>query len=102
MEGNDFSVNDLYSKFQGEGNKKDKSILDLVRFHNNRMEKQIGAGVAFTTWEKYHQTQNHLSGFLSKFYKRKDFPINELKDKFLIDFEYYLQSERGFLMTSNK
>jgi len=96
MEGNEFDVDDVVSKYKGEKPKEQKTVMDVIRYHNNRMEKLIGIETTFTSWEKYSQTQKHLEDFVSFKFGKKDFPLFKLNEVFLHDFEYYLKTEKTF------
>lgn len=96
MEGNDFNVADVYSQYKGGKREDEKTLQDIMTYHNNRMKKLIGIETTFTSWEKYSQTQTHISNFLWFQFKKKDYPTKDLNEKFLYDFEYYLQTEKKF------
>ncbi len=96
MQGKEFNVNDVYIQYKGGKQKTEKTLQDIMTYHNNRMKKLIGIETTFTSWEKYHQTQNHITSFLKSKYKKKDYLIKDLNEQFLYDFEYYLQTEKKF------
>lgn len=96
MEGKEFDVDDVVSKFKGEKPKEQKTVMEVIDYHNNRMKKLIGVETTFTSWEKYTQTRKHLEDFISHKYGKKDFPLMKLNEVFLHDFEYYLKTEKGF------
>ncbi|WP_420572932.1 site-specific integrase [Kordia sp.] len=96
MQGNDFNVNDIHIQYKGGKPKEEKTLQDIMTYHNNRMKKLIDIETTFTSWEKYHQTQNHITAFLQSKYKKKDYLIKDLNEQFLYDFEYYLQTEKKF------
>lgn len=96
MQEKEFNVNDIYIQYKGGKAKVEKTLQDIMTYHNNRMKKLIGIETTFTSWEKYHQTQKHISDFLWFKHKKKDFATKDLNEKFLYDFEYYLQTEKKF------
>lgn len=96
MHGKEFDVNDIFSQYRGVKPGERKTVLEIIQYHNARMKKLIGIETTFTSWEKYSQTQKHISDFLWFKYKKKDFLTKELNEKFLYDFEYYLQTEKEF------
>ncbi|WP_412985608.1 site-specific integrase [Pontimicrobium sp. IMCC45349] len=96
MEEKEFDVQDVYIKYQGGKHKAEKTLQDIMTYHNNRMKKLIGIETTYTSWEKYNQTQTHISDFLWSKFKKKDYQIKDLNEKFLYDFEYYLQTEKKF------
>lgn len=96
MQGKEFNVNDIHIQYKGGQPKEEKTLQDIMTYHNNRMKKLIDIETTFTSWEKYHQTQNHITAFLQSKYKKKDYLIKDLNEQFLYDFEYYLQTEKKF------
>ncbi len=64
------------------------------------MKKLIGIEVAFTTWEKYHQTQIHISDFIWYKYRKKDILLKELTSNFINEYEYYLKTEKKFMIST--
>ena len=96
MERKEFNVNDIFRKYKGKEPLEEKTVQDIMNYHNNRMKKLIGIEATFTSWEKYHQTQNHITDYLLFKYKKRDFLLKKLNEKFLYDFEYYLQTEKRF------
>jgi site-specific recombinase XerD len=96
----DFNVEQIYKQYAGETQNEDKTLMDALSYHNNRMKKLIGIEVAFTTWEKYHQTQIHLSDFIWYKYRKKDILLKELSSNFINEYEYYLKTEKKFMIST--
>lgn len=96
MQEKEFNVNDVYLQYKGGKAKAEKTLQNIMTYHNNRMKKLIDIETTFTSWEKYHQTQKHITDFLWFKYKKKDFAPKDLNEKFLHDFEYFLQTEKKF------
>jgi len=95
-----FNVEQIYKQYAGETQNEDKTLMDALSFHNNRMKKLIGIDVAFTTWEKYHQTQIHISDFIWYKYRKKDILLKELTSNFINEYEYYLKTEKRFMIST--
>ena len=100
MQGKEFDVDDVLSKYKGEKPKEQKTVMDVINYHNKRMEKLIGVETTFTSWEKYSQTQKHIEDFVKFKYGKKDFPLMKLSEVFLHDFEYYLKTEKSFKVST--
>lgn len=96
MQGREFTIQDIYLKYKGETPKEQKTVIDIINYHNNRLEKLIGIEATYTSWEKYHQTKKHIIDFLQYKYHKKDYLLKNLNESFLYDFEYYLQTEKKF------
>jgi len=94
--GKEFDVDDIFDKYKGNKPKNQKTIMNVINYHNNRMQKLIGIDSTYTSWEKYLQTQKHIEGFLYHQYGKKDYPLTKLNEVFLHDFDYYLRTERRF------
>lgn len=94
VQGEDFTVHDVYSKYKGEPVKKDKSVLDVFDLHNNRMGKLVGKEYSKSTYAKFTETRKHLFEFMQIQYKKKDFLLKDLTLKFIKDLDFYFKTER--------
>lgn len=97
LQNSDFSVENIYKQYAGETQNEEKTLLDAFNYHNNRMEKLIGIEATFTSWEKYHQTKNHISAFIWHKYKKKDIQLKELNQNFINEYEFFLKTEKKFM-----
>lgn len=61
--------------------------MEAVKYHNNKMKRLIGIKITYTSWEKYHQTEKHLSDFLWFKFKKKDILLKELNLGFINEYE---------------
>lgn len=95
-----FDVEDVYLKYKGKETKKEKTILETFKLHNERMKKQIGYTYEKGTLRKYVQTFNHLKEFIKSKYKRSDFLLNNIRLKFIEDFSLYLLVEKNMKQTT--
>jgi len=89
------ALDKLLKVYKGE-KEAEYTILEAINKHQRMYEKLIGIDITRTSWEKYGQTRDHISGFVTTVYKKQDFPLKELKMKFLDDFSYYLKTNRSF------
>ena len=92
----DFNANDIYNQFLGKKAAIDKTLIDAFDYHTERMSKLVGIEVTQTSVGKYYQTLKHVKTYLMFKYKKRDYLLKDLKLNFLIDFEYYLKTEKGF------
>ena len=90
-----FDVNDIYMQFKGESIKENKTLLEVFRIHNNRMEKLIGKEYTKSTFQKFKEAKMHVENFLKFTYKRNDILLKSVKSNFLNDFDFYLKSEKN-------
>jgi len=72
----------------------EKMLLKIFQDHNDRVESLVGKDFSEGTAERYRTARAHLQRFISKEYKRKDLPIQNVDHKFISGFEYYLKKER--------
>jgi len=90
-----FDVDDIYSQFKGVKRAADRTLLEVFELHNSRMQKLVGKSYVKDTHYKFEVAKRHIANFISKNYKRKDFSLQKLDMKFILDFEYYLKSEEN-------
>ena len=100
LEGNDFSVEDIYTRFQRKDIQEDYSLLWLFEQYNGRIKKLVDIEIKQVTYEKFVQAANHIRRFILFKYSRKDYPLKELKREFLEEFDYYLKTELHFRQNS--
>lgn len=77
--------------------KKDKKInylSEIIQKHNENMALLIGKEYAKGTYERYKTVDRLLKEFLEKIYNQKDFLLQKLSKKFLLDFHNFLRIER--------
>lgn len=96
----DFDVEHLYRHYKGETQKEDKTLMDAFNYHNNRMRKLVGIEVSINSWERYHNTYNHINDFIWHKFRKKDFKLKDMTSNFITDFEYYLKTEKKFMPTT--
>lgn len=73
---------------------KQLTLFSLYEEHNQRMNSLIGKTYAFSTLQKHLTTVEHLKSFVKSRYDSSDILIDKLNSQFIIDFEYYLKSEK--------
>lgn len=96
LEGNDFSVEDIYTRFQRKDIRQDHTILDLFEEYNNRIKKLVGIEIKQVTYEKFTLTARHIAQFIPFKYGRRDYLLKDLKGDFLDEFDYFLKTEFHF------
>jgi len=90
----DFDVNDIYNQYKGELPKKQMTLLRVFKLHNEKMKTLIGIDIVEVTYQKYLETETHISRFIRFKYKLNDVELSSLKVKFLDNLSYYLKTER--------
>lgn len=88
-----FDVDDIYLQYKGDSIKSDKTIAEVFKLHNDRMLKLVGKSYSRSTYNKFKETENHVSSFIRTVYNKRTMPLRNVKMKFINDLEYYLTSE---------
>lgn len=99
----DFDVNDLYSQYKGKPLQKEYGVVEVYLLYLERIKKLIGIEIQMVTYKKYEESLSHLKSFVKWRYKTSDIKLNSIKFNFITEYEYYLQVEKNFqLSTLNK
>lgn len=91
----EFTVEDIYNKFKGTTPKKEFGIIEVYELFNKRIEKLIGVDIKKVTYNKYLESLTHLKSFVKTILKTNDYKLKELKLNFLVDYEYFLKTQKG-------
>ena len=86
-----FNVEDIYLKYRGVDIKYNRSVLQMFKEHNGRMEALVGKTYSKGTLSKFIQTKNHIQNFIKNTYNKSDIEFSELNMKFLDDLDFYLK-----------
>jgi integrase/recombinase XerD len=103
LQNKDFTVEDIYLQYKGVREQIDKTILQVFKEHNERVEKLIGKDYVRPTFLKYQQAYALLHGFLNYKYRNNNYYFKDLNLKFIHDYEFYLKTEKNLAQaTVNK
>jgi integrase len=91
----EFDVNDIYLKYLGKQTKKQKAFLEVLKLHNDRIEKLVGKEYAPRYLEKWKGMHTLLKDFINKTYGKNDILLSKLNLKFLEDIDFYMKSEKN-------
>lgn len=83
---------DLKNAFLGF-KEEQRGIIDTFEYHNNQMKCLIGIEVVKSTHTKFETVKSKLLKFLQTKYNKKNILLNDLTNKFIIDFEFFLKTE---------
>lgn len=98
-----FDVEDIFLQYKGETPKKNKTVLQVFKEHNDKMEKLVGKDYAIGTLWKFKQAKELLKDFIKHLYHKNDYQFKDMNLKFIQDYEFYLKSEKNLaLATVNK
>jgi integrase len=68
------------------------TLLQLVKKHNQHLQKRIGIDYTFSTFQKYDILYNKLLAFIPHQYKQSDIDLSDVNYAFAADFDFYLRS----------
>ncbi len=71
-----------------------KGLLKLFDEHNEKAEKLLDIDFAAGTVERYITCRKHVAEFIKKKYKKDEVLLKDVNHQFIIDFEFYLKTER--------
>jgi len=74
---------------------KQKMLLEIFGDHNDQVDRLVGKDFAAGTAERYRTAKKHVSEYITKEYKVKDIPVQDVDHQFITGFEYYLKTERN-------
>ncbi|MDC8106703.1 site-specific integrase [Chryseobacterium sp. B21-037] len=98
-----FDVGDIYLQYKGDVSIRTKTILELFKEHNDRLEKLVGKEYSIATLWKFKQAKDLLKGFITYSFTKADYQFKDLDLKFVQDYEFYLKTEKSLaLATVNK
>ena len=84
----------IRDKYNGVGEKR-KSIKEVFEYHNLMVKQTIGKDFALGTFKRYETTLKHIQEFIKHQYRLDELELDEIKFKFITDFEFYLKTVRG-------
>lgn len=71
-----------------------KMVLEEFQLHNDEMLKLVPDEFAEGTHERYVTARSHVAEFIRFKYDRDDLEFRELDYEFILDYEFYLKTER--------
>jgi len=84
------TAENLMNKYAGVEDKK-RTLIEIFENENKRNKKVLSAG----TYKKYVSLFNHVKNYIEFQYKLTDINIKRLDYEFVINFDYYLRTERN-------
>lgn len=73
---------------------KDSCVIKLFQAHNTKVKKLINIDFAEGTWERYETCLKHVKDFIRKHYETDYFPVGQVNNEFIAEFDYYLRTVR--------
>jgi integrase len=90
-----FTVEDIYSTYKGKKRTKEYNTIEFFNRYLDRLKRLVEIDIQQKTWKKFEHVRNDVKSFIKWQYNRTDYPLKDLKLQFLVDFEYYLKTERS-------
>lgn len=90
-----FEVDDIYSKYLGKPLKESEFLVNYFQKFLDKIYKLIGKDIKVATWKKYNYACIQTSSFIKWKYKKNDISMDKLTLQFLLDFEYYLKTQKN-------
>ena len=94
IKGEQFSAEDILLDYKGETIQNEQGVMEVYNLHSKRLKKLVGRDIKDVTYRKFLESGIHLKNFIKWKFKSNDFKIRSLKSNFLVEFEYYLKTEK--------
>lgn len=85
---------ELRDRLQGKISRA-KTLLEVFRDHNEKVEALVGREFAPGTLERYETCLKHTADFISLKYKCRDLPVARVNHVFISDYDFYLRTVRN-------
>ena len=93
-QGRQITAMDLKNAYLGIDSS-EKTILQIFKEHNEKVEGLINKDFAPGTVERYKTCYKHVQDFIKTKYKRNDVNLSDVNAMFVSDFDYYLKTTRN-------
>ncbi len=98
-----FSIDDIFALYKGEESTEYKKLIEVFDLHINKISKLIGIDYSPATIQKFKESKMHTQSYIKFTFKKDDVPLKDLNNKFLIDFDFYMKTEKSLKqVTINK
>lgn len=100
VQGESFTVHDIYLKYKGETTSKEKGVIETYKEYCDRISKLVGKDIQEVTYKKYLESGRHLQDFIKHKFKVSDTQIKAVKASLLEDYEYFLNTEKNMAQST--
>ena len=83
----------LINRYLGK-DEENRTILHIYKEHNDRMQKMIGNGVAYGTYQRHETSKDHLERFIQQKYGRTDMYLKDITPEFIDKYIAYFKIDR--------
>jgi site-specific recombinase XerD len=91
---NIFSIEDIHRTYKGEKPIKETGLIQFYNTYLQKSQKLIGIEIKQQTWDKFSYIKADLAAFVLSKFEKSDFALNNLDLNFILEFEYYLKTEK--------
>jgi site-specific recombinase XerD len=91
--GETVSAQKIKAVYTGQSGRQ-KTLVEVFTFHNEKMKSQIGKEFAQLTWERYDTALSLIGQFMQFQYKLSDMALSDLNYQFITDLEYWFKTVR--------
>lgn len=86
------NLDDLMDLYKGKM-VRDRTLLELVTYHNNEFHKRLDVDRSYSTYEKYVFTEKRLKSYIKDVLHVKDVKLKSLDNRFIQGFYLYLRGD---------
>lgn len=90
----EFDHEDIYQVYCGERVNRNRTFLEVLELHNNRIKTLVGKEYALRYYQKWRGMLILLRGFIKTTYNKNDVLLSSLSLKFLDDLDFYMKSKK--------
>jgi hypothetical protein len=94
IDGIPVTAKSLLDKYLGIDETPRRTLLEVFREHNDKCAKLSGIDMSPATVERYETSYKHTAEFIAAVYGKKDVYLDDVNHKFIVDYEFYLKTER--------
>ena len=94
IDGERVTAQSILNKYLGADVPDKKKLLETFREHNDKCERLSGIDMAPATVERYETSFRHTRDFIRHAYRKDDIYLDEVDNRFIRDYEFYLKTER--------
>jgi len=94
------TLDEFVSLLLGKKSQNLSSFLEVFKQHNIEVEALVGKSYSPATLVKFKGIYKQIEAFIKHTYKQDDILLSNLKLKFILNFEYYLLTEKNMKQVS--
>ncbi len=100
LSGKAFTLHQIANEILDRKSKNLNTLLKVFSKHNDEVRALVGKSYSPATLQKFEGIYKQTEAFIRHTYKEQDILLSDLKLKFLMDFEYYMLTERDMKQVS--